>query len=150
MNKISYDDAFEALSGLSIGHVFFSSKEYKEYVKDNKDLQSHIDKCNDIKTAYVGFVLGDNVDSVEGLQKTVITFFFEVRSKKLTRVNNLANGGYSYVNKLFKKEPTEPTVEEGGKALHYDTFKQVMRTDWDWSPSIKKNYISKFKNFLKR
>lgn len=53
MNKISYDDAFEALSGLSIGHVYFSSKEYKEYVKDNEDLQRHINKCNDLKAAYV-------------------------------------------------------------------------------------------------
>lgn len=150
MNKISYEDAFEALSGLSIGHVFFSSKEYNKYVRDNEDLQRHINKCNDIKTAYVGFVLGDDVDSVKGLQRTVITFFFEVQSKKLTRINGMVKDEYGYVNNLFKKEPNEPTIEEGGRVLYYDTFKQVMRTNWDWTPVSKKNYIiNKFKSFIK-
>lgn len=150
MNKISYEDAFEALSGLSIGHVSFSSKEYSKYVRDNEDLQRHINKCNDIKTAYVSFVLGDDVDSVKGLQRTVITFFFEVQSKKLTRINGMAKDEYGYVNKLFKKEPSEPSIEEGGRALYYDTFKQVMRTNWDWTPVSKKNYIiNKFKSFIK-
>lgn len=163
MNKISYEDAFEALSGLSIGHVSFSSKEYSKYVRDNEDqdilksglqnggdLQRHINKCNDLKTAYVSFVLGDDVDSVKGLQRTVITFFFEVQSKKLTRINGMAKDEYGYVNKLFKKEPSEPSIEEGGRALYYDTFKQVMRTNWDWTPVSKKNYIiNKFKSLIK-
>lgn len=148
-NKITYDDAFEALSGLSIGHVFFSG-EYREYVKDNEHLQKHINSCNNPKKAYVGFVLGDDVDSEAGLQKTVITFYFEVQTKKLTRISGTAEDEYHYVNKLFHKEATEPTIEEGGRALYYDTFKQVMRTDWDWTPLSKKNYIiNKFKNFMK-
>ncbi len=144
-NRISYDDAFEALSGLSIDHVSFHQIQYWTYVKDNQDLQNHINKCKEPKKAYVRFTIGDNYGEVS---RSVINFYFEVQTKKLTSIDGKADKDYQYVNKLFKKEPDEPSVAEGGRYLHYDTFKQVMRTEWDWNP--KKNFISKFSNFFSK
>lgn len=154
MNQITYEEAFEALSGLSIGHVTFSrwssGCKYISYVYSNEELQDHIDKLSG-GTGYVGFVIGDDMDS--GVQKAVVNIFFDIRSRKMM-VAGRAPIEYNYVNALFNKLPGELPVSEGGRALHYDTFKQVMRIEWDWEVSssfslFKRKVIRKWRVYIK-
>lgn len=134
--RYTYDEAFEILHGLTIDHVEFQNNGPSDYVRDKFELQRKLDNITNIFNSFVIFTLGDADD--DGVSKKVITLFFDPITKIL-KATSSKNSDYSFVNELVGTN----------KDLHYDTFKQVFRTDWDWEwKGIKKTKFNRIKTFF--
>jgi hypothetical protein len=135
-DRYTYDEAFEILSGLTIDHVEFLNNGTGDYVRDKFELQRKLDNITDIFNSFVKFTLGDAND--DGVSKEVIILFFDPITKIL-KATSSKNSDYQFVNELVGTN----------KELHYDTFKQVFRTDWDWEwKGIMKTKFNRIKTFF--
>lgn len=138
-DRYTYDEAFEILCGLTIDHVAIQNNgkpRFSMYVRDKVELQEKLDNISDIFNASVIFLLGD-VNN-DGLSKEVITLYFDPITKILKSTNS-NNPDYNFVSELVGSK----------KELHYDIFKQVFRTDWDWEwKGIKKTKFNRIKTFF--
>lgn len=137
-DRYTYDEAFEILSGLTIDHVSIQNNgnpRFSMYVRDKVELQEKLDNISDIFNAAVIFLLGD-ADN-DGVSKEVITLYFDPITKIL-KATNSNNPDYNFVSELVGSK----------KELHYDTFKQVFRTDWDWEWKGLKRRFNRIKTFF--
>lgn len=147
-NFVEYDDVFESLYGLEISSVMFTnngSPRIKKLVRTPGELQEVLNRVSIFFNSTIGFILSDED------QNPVIELFFDPRTKV-----NIAYGScnhyvsdadwdkfkiyfdnyYKITNLLGKLPDNSLSTVIPNKEIYFDTFKKMLRTEWDWIPPV--------------